>query len=98
MNFWSTFAVKTLSCYRSVANADIGSLKSLHTFFKKCLYHMQVKYEQNCTSKLTIKLHEILRFFFFFFNERQCVFLNIFLTKRWRHLKMFLQLKQLVND
>ena len=32
----------------TVANADIGSLKSLHTFLKKkCLYHMLVKFEQN---------------------------------------------------
>ena len=31
----------------TVANADIGSLKSLHTFLKTCLYHMLVKFEQN---------------------------------------------------
>ena len=31
----------------TVANADIGSLKPLHTFLKKCLYHMLVKFEQN---------------------------------------------------
>ena len=30
-----------------VANADVGSLKSLHTFLKKCLCHMLVKFEQN---------------------------------------------------
>ena len=30
----------------TVANADIGSLKSLHTFLKKRLYHMLVKFEQ----------------------------------------------------
>ena len=33
--------------YVTVANADIGSLKSLHTSFTKCLYHMLVKFEQN---------------------------------------------------
>ena len=27
----------------TVANADIGNLKSLHTFVEKCLYHMLVK-------------------------------------------------------
>ena len=31
----------------TVASADIGSLKFLHTFLKKCLYHMLVKFEQN---------------------------------------------------
>ena len=30
----------------TVANADIESLKSLHTFLKKCLYFMQMKFEQ----------------------------------------------------
>ena len=31
----------------TVANADIGSLKSFHTFLEKCLYHMPDKFEQN---------------------------------------------------
>ena len=31
----------------TVANADIRSLKSLHTFHRKCLYHVLVKFEQN---------------------------------------------------
>ena len=31
----------------TVANADLESLKSLHTFFKKCLYYMLVEFEQN---------------------------------------------------
>ena len=31
----------------TVANADIGSLKSLHTLFDKYLDHMLVKFEQN---------------------------------------------------
>ena len=31
----------------TVANADTGSLESLHTFLKKCLYHMLMKFEQN---------------------------------------------------
>ena len=31
----------------TVANTDIGSIKSLHTFLKNCLYHKLVKFEQN---------------------------------------------------
>ena len=31
----------------TVTNADIGSLKSLHTFLKNCLFHILVKFEQN---------------------------------------------------
>ena len=37
----------------TAANADIESLKSLHTFLKKCLYHMLVKCEQNCMVQTT---------------------------------------------
>ena len=29
------------------ANTDIGSVKSLHKFHEKCLYHMLVKFELN---------------------------------------------------
>ena len=37
-----------LKLFRStVANADIGNLKSLHTFLTNCLCHMLVKFEQN---------------------------------------------------
>ena len=32
--------------YVTIANADIGSLKSLHTLFDKYLDHMLVKFEQ----------------------------------------------------
>ena len=32
--------------------ADIGSLKFYHTFLKKCLYHMLVKFEQNRMAKV----------------------------------------------
>ena len=38
----------------AVANADIGSLKSLHTFKKK-LYQMLVKFEQNRMVQTTRK-------------------------------------------
>ena len=37
----------------TIANADIGSLKSLHTSLKKCLYHMLVNFEQNCMVQTT---------------------------------------------
>ena len=36
----------------TVANADIGSLKSLHTLFDKYLDHMLKKFEQIVRSKL----------------------------------------------
>ena len=32
--------------HATIADADFGSLKCLHTFRKKCLYHMQVTFEQ----------------------------------------------------
>ena len=43
----SFFAVNlTLKLFRvTVADADIGNLKSLHTFLSKYLYHMLVKFE-----------------------------------------------------
>ena len=34
--------------YTTVADADIGSLKSLHTLCDKYLDHMLVEFEQNC--------------------------------------------------
>ena len=37
----------------TVANADIGSLKSLHTLFDTYLDHMMVKFEQNCMVQTT---------------------------------------------
>ena len=40
MIFWSGILF-------AIADADIGSLESLHTLFVKCLNHMLVKYEQN---------------------------------------------------
>ena len=49
--FCSKFAVKIFRA--TIANADIGSLKSLHTFFKQCLYHMLVKFEQNLMIQTT---------------------------------------------
>ena len=40
----------------TVANVDIGSLKSLHTLFDKYLDHVLVKYEQNCIVQTTRNL------------------------------------------
>ena len=47
----SNFAVNLpLKLFPStIANADIESQKSLHTFLKKCLYHMPVKFGPNYT-------------------------------------------------
>ena len=42
----------------TIADADIGNLKFLHTLFDKYLDHMLVKFEQNHRWKL----HKILRF------------------------------------
>ena len=33
--------------YATIADADIGNLKSLHTLFDKYLNHMLVKFKQN---------------------------------------------------
>ena len=33
--------------YYTIADADIGSIKSLHTLFDKFVDHMLVKFEQN---------------------------------------------------
>ena len=40
----------------TVANAVIGSLKSLHTLFDKYLDHMLVKFEQDCMVQTTRNL------------------------------------------
>ena len=54
------FAVNLpLKLHATVANADDGSLKSLHIFLRKCLHHMLVKFDQN---RIWSKLHEILSF------------------------------------
>ena len=54
----SFFAVNLpLKLFRAiVANADIGSLKYLHTFHKKCLYQMLVKFERNCMVQTTLNV------------------------------------------
>ena len=62
----------------TVANADIGSQKSLHTLFDKYLGPMLVKFEQNCMVQTTRNLGGF---------DKKSVFLKLFLTTRWRHLE-----------
>ena len=57
----------------TIAYAEIESLKSLHKFLKKCLYHMLVKFEQN-------RMDQTTRNFDFFYKKPG--FLKPFLTKR----------------
>ena len=54
----------------TVANADIGSQKSLHTLFGKYFGHMSVKFEQNCMVQTTRNLE--------FFDKKKQVFKNYF--------------------
>ena len=60
----------------TISNADIRSLKSLHTFLKECLYHMLVEFEQNRMVQTTRN--------FKLFNKKPR-FQKLFLTKHWRH-------------
>ena len=46
-SFNGKFTVFDHVFYITIADADIGSLKSLHTVFGKYLEHMLVKFEQN---------------------------------------------------
>ena len=55
-----TFTAKNdfpIGYYVTIADADIGGLKSLHTLFDKYLDHMLLKFEQNRS-----KLYKILSF------------------------------------
>ena len=56
----------------TVANANIASLKSLHTFLIKCLYYMLVKFEQS-------RIVQTTRNFKLF--DKKLSFLKPFLTK-----------------
>ena len=56
------------------ANADIRSLKSLHTLFNKYLDHKLVKFQQNCMVQTTRNFEP--------FDKKKRVFLKPFLTKR----------------
>ena len=94
----SFFSVNLKLFSATVANADIGSLKSFHTLFDKYLDHMLMKSEQNCMGQTTRN--------FKLFDKKQTKkqtkqkqtnkqtntqtnkqtgFLKPFLTKRWCH-------------
>ena len=48
--YWQIYCKKLFSdrtFYVIIADTDIGSLKSLHILFDKCLGHMLVKFKQN---------------------------------------------------
>ena len=45
--FYCKYWVFDRAFYVTIADADIGSLKSLHTLFDKYLDHMLVKFERN---------------------------------------------------
>ena len=70
-------------CYITIADADIGSLKSLHTLFDKYLDHMLVEFEQNRMVQ-TIQNCEI-------FDIKWLTIFDKVLTPFW---KTFLCLKQ----
>ena len=73
----------------TVANADIGCLKSFHTLFDKHSDHMLVKFEQNCIVQTTRN--------FELFDKNPSILKTIFdkaLTPFWN---AFLWLKQLFN-
>ena len=72
--------------YVTIADADIGSLKSLHTLFDKNLDYMLMKFEQNHMIK-TIQN-------FVLFDKKWLTIFDKMLMPFW---KMFLWLKQLFN-
>ena len=65
----------------TVANADIRSLKSPHTFRKTCLYHMLVKFEQNRIAQTTrnFELFDKKRVFYNHFDKELTPFWKTFL-------------------
>ena len=72
--------------YVTIADADIGSLKFLHTLFDTYLAHMLVKFEQNRRVQM-IQSFEL-------FDKKWLTILNKVLTPFW---KTFLWLKQLFD-
>ena len=69
--------------YIIIADADIGSLKSLHTLFDEYLDHMLVKFEQNRMVR-TIQNFDL-------FDKKWLTIFDKMLTPFW---KTFLWLKQ----
>ena len=72
INFCSKFAIKLF------ANADNGSLKSLHTIFDTYLDYMLLNFEQN---RMVQNIQN-----FEPFDKNKTDILQSFLTKRWRHI------------
>ena len=72
--------------YVTIADADIGSLKSLHILFDKYLDYMLVKFEQN-------RMVGIIQNFVFFDKKWLKIFDKV-LTPLW---KTFLRLKLLLD-
>ena len=72
--------------YVTIADADIGSLKSLHTLFDKYLDHMLVRFEQNRMVR-TIQN-------FVLFDKKWLTIFDKVLMSFW---KTFLWLKQLFD-
>ena len=73
----------------TVANADLGILKSLQTILKTCLYHVLVKFEQNRTVQTTRN--------FELFVKKTGFFISIFDKELTPFLKTFVSLKLLFN-
>ena len=53
----------------TIANADIGSLMSLHKLFDKYLDNTLVKFEQNCMAQTTRNFELFDKKLFFFFQN-----------------------------
>ena len=70
----------------AIADADIGSLKSLHTFLDKYLDHMMVKFEQN---RMVRSIQSIV-----LFDKKWLSIFDKVLTPFW---KTFQWLKQLFD-
>ena len=60
----------------TIADADIGSLKSFHTLFDKYLDHMPLKFEQNCVVR-TVQNFER-------FDKKWLIIFDKVLTPFWK--------------
>ena len=79
--FYPQIYSKICSCrvfHFTTADADIGSLKSLHTFLNENWYHMLEKFEQNCIVRTAQN-------FKLFDSPKKNGW--PFLIKRWRHFE-----------
>ena len=71
--------------YVTIADIDIGSLKSFYALFGKYLDHILVKFEQNCMVQTVQN--------FVLFDKKWLIIFNKVLTPFW---KTFLWLKKIV--